>query len=231
MKSDDVWIFAYGSLCWRPGFEHEEMVLGHIKGFVRRFWQGNTVHRGTVDKPGRVATLVSDAYGETHGCAFKVPESKAKKTLKYLENRETVLGGYDSKVTTFYPCDSNLMKPVKVILYIALPGNVDWRGPAHLHHIADEVLNATGVCGTNLAYVTDLAEFLRTNNFKDDHLFELEFIILKKLKGFEAEEVEESTSSSSSGFLKTLKLKAHIEDSSSSESSSSSSSEFDTDSV
>jgi len=50
MKSEDIWIFAYGSLCWRPGFEYEEMVLGHIKGFVRRFWQGNTVHRGTVEK-------------------------------------------------------------------------------------------------------------------------------------------------------------------------------------
>jgi len=230
MKSEDVWIFAYGSLCWRPGFEHEEMVLGHIKGFVRRFWQGNTVHRGTLDKPGRVATLVSDSYGETHGCAFKVPASKAKKTLKYLENRETVLGGYDSKVTTFYPCDSGV-KPVKVILYIALPGNVDWRGPAHLHHIADEVLNATGVCGTNLAYVTDLVEFLRTNNFKDDHLFELEFIILKKLQGFQTSDSAEEEACSS-GFLKNSKLKA-IEDSSSesSSSSSSSSSEFDTDSV
>lgn len=52
MKTEGVWIFAYGSLCWRPGFEYEEKVLGHIKGFVRRFWQGNTVHRGTVDKVG-----------------------------------------------------------------------------------------------------------------------------------------------------------------------------------
>lgn len=55
-----------------------------------------------------------------------------------MENRETKCGGYDSKMTMFYPCD-NAVKPVKVVLYIAVPGNVDWRGPAKLHDIADEV--------------------------------------------------------------------------------------------
>ncbi len=50
MKTEDLWIFAYGSLCWQPGFEYEEMIVGHIKGWVRRFWQGNQVHRGTPEK-------------------------------------------------------------------------------------------------------------------------------------------------------------------------------------
>ena len=50
MKTEDLWIFAYGSLCWQPGFEYEEMVVGHIKGWIRRFWQGNQVHRGTPEK-------------------------------------------------------------------------------------------------------------------------------------------------------------------------------------
>jgi len=195
MKNEEVWIFAYGSLCWRPGFEYEEMVLGHVKGFVRKFWQGNTVHRGTVEKPGRVATLISESHGETYGCAFRISETNSKKTLRYLENRETHLGGYDSKLTLFYPCD-NSVKPVKVILYIALPGNVDWRGPGKLHDIADEVLQATGVCGSNIDYVTDLAAFLRSNNFKDEHLFELESVLLEKLKSFE----DSSSLSSSSEF-------------------------------
>lgn len=79
--------------------------------------------------------------GETHGCAFRISAANSQKTLKYLNNRETVLGGYSSAMTLFYPCDTE-MKPVKVILYIALPGNVDWRGPDKLHNIADEVQRA-----------------------------------------------------------------------------------------
>lgn len=45
-----LWVFGYGSLCWNPGFEFRKSLTGHIKGFARRFWQGNTQHRGTDEK-------------------------------------------------------------------------------------------------------------------------------------------------------------------------------------
>lgn len=46
----NVWVFGYGSLCWNPGFEFSKCVTGYVRGYVRRFWQGNTTHRGTVEK-------------------------------------------------------------------------------------------------------------------------------------------------------------------------------------
>lgn len=48
--SSTVWVFGYGSLCWNPGFEFSQCVTGYIRGYVRRFWQGNNSHRGTVEK-------------------------------------------------------------------------------------------------------------------------------------------------------------------------------------
>jgi hypothetical protein len=45
-----LWIFGYGSLCWYPGFEYNKCVTGYIRGYSRRFWQGNTTHRGTPEK-------------------------------------------------------------------------------------------------------------------------------------------------------------------------------------
>lgn len=45
-----VWVFGYGSLCWYPGFEYSKCITGYIRGYTRKFWQGNTTHRGTPEK-------------------------------------------------------------------------------------------------------------------------------------------------------------------------------------
>lgn len=56
-RNISCWVFGYGSLCWYPGFEYDKCITGYIRGYNRRFWQGNTTHRGTADKVSVICVL------------------------------------------------------------------------------------------------------------------------------------------------------------------------------
>ena len=79
LMRDAHWIFGYGSLMWHPGFEFSENRPAAITGWMRRFWQGSTNHRGVPGAPGRVVTLMPDESAVCRGMAYRV-DSKAYRT-------------------------------------------------------------------------------------------------------------------------------------------------------
>lgn len=174
-----LWVFGYGSLCWHPGFQYKKSLVGHVKGFCRRFWQGNTTHRGTADKPGRVATLIQEKEGVVYGRAFQVEDSTA---LPYLEKRECTLGGYMTTISTFYSREGSKRFPV--IIYIATNQNEHWLGEAPLQNIARQISESAGPSGHNVEYLLRLAEFMHRYlpEAYDEHLFTLELLVRSRIK-------------------------------------------------
>ena len=82
----DLWVFGYGSLMWRPGFEFIEQVPARLIGEHRALCVYSFVHRGTPEKPGLVLGL--DRGGACRGIAFRVAENNARGTVAYLRERE-----------------------------------------------------------------------------------------------------------------------------------------------
>jgi len=95
-RDGELRVFGYGSLVWRPDFEHTAALPARVPGYVRRLWQASPDHRGTPAAMGRVCTLAPAhpsllVDGEepcAHGTVFCVPLASAERVLMNLYFRE-----------------------------------------------------------------------------------------------------------------------------------------------
>ena len=89
---EDLWVFGYGSLMWRPDFDFDESAPARIYGFSRDLCLWSVEHRGTSDKPGLVFGLAGG--GSCCGRAFRVRPGNREAVLDYLWQREMVRRAY-----------------------------------------------------------------------------------------------------------------------------------------
>src|ERR1043166_8962735 len=84
--AEDLWVFGYGSLIWRPGFDYLERAPANLIGMHRSLCFYSFDHRGTPERPGLVLGL--DFGGACRGIAYRVAANKRATTLSYLRGRE-----------------------------------------------------------------------------------------------------------------------------------------------
>ena len=186
---EEVWVFGYGSLIWRPVFRHSEKIVGKINGFHRRFYQSDMTYRGTPEYPARVATLLKDPTGkaETYGCAYKLSgNNEISAGIKYLNTREGANGGTSLSVEEFHSCES---PPIPVLVYTATRENYYFTGEQPMEELSEIIANASGLTGPNTEYLFRVAEWQREflPLVEDDHLYELTRMTKEKVAKKESE--------------------------------------------
>ncbi|GAU30889.1 hypothetical protein TSUD_15750 [Trifolium subterraneum] len=171
-----IWVFGYGSLISKAGFNYDERLVGFIKGYRRVFYQGSTDHRGTPEFPGRTVTL-EPAQGEIcWGAAYKITKKEDQEiALTYLEVREKQ---YDRKeyVDIFTELNAETPAITGALVYIASPDkkvNVNYLGPASVEEIARQIVQAEGPSGPNREYLFVLENALLQIGSKDKHVIDL----------------------------------------------------------
>jgi len=170
-----LWIFGYGSLVWRPAFPFEERRPAWLTGFVRRFWQGSTDHRGVPGAPGRVATLVPAPGERCWGMAYRVAPRHADTVVATLDEREK--GGYERRHVPLAPADARPEPLPAGVVYFATARNPNYLGDASLGDMAAQVRRSRGPSGPNDEYVLRLAASLREHGARDEHVFALEALV------------------------------------------------------
>jgi cation transport protein ChaC len=86
LGNGDLWLFAYGSLIWKPNFEFVEHRRGKVHGWHRSFCLEQTRWRGTPQQPGLMMAL--DKGGCCDGVAYRLPAGQNLEHIRRLVGRE-----------------------------------------------------------------------------------------------------------------------------------------------
>lgn len=163
-QNDDLWVFGYGSLIWRPEFDFQERREALLRGYHRSLCLWSRINRGTPERPGLVFGL--DRGGSCRGVAFRIPASQVPATMEALWRREMPSGAYLPKWLGCHTPDG----PVSALAF-----TINRRTDAYVRDMPQENLirvihSAEGRNGPCLDYVVQTASALQQFNIRDRRL-------------------------------------------------------------
>jgi len=161
---EDVWVFAYGSLIWRPEFAFAEQRLALLRGYHRALCLWSRINRGTPQRPGLVFGL--DVGGSCRGVVFRIPAPDVTASLTALWRREMGSGAY-------LPRWLNMGTPAGRVRALAFV--MDRRSDGYVRHLPEDrllavVRSAHGSYGPCSEYIVETARALRASGITDPKL-------------------------------------------------------------
>jgi cation transport protein ChaC len=188
--AEDLWVFGYGSLIWRPGFDFVERVPARVIGLHRSLCVYSFVHRGTPERPGLVLGL--DRGGACRGVAFRVAAKDRAATLAYLRAREQVTSVYLETVRTVWLA-AKPERAVPAVCYVVDRSHPQYAGRLTLERQLHLVRQGHGRSGANRDYVLEAVAALEALGVRDATLH----LLAEQLKG--THEVRHLAAPASSG--------------------------------
>jgi glutathione-specific gamma-glutamylcyclotransferase len=164
-KPGDLWVFGYGSLMWRPGFDFIERQGALVRGWRRSLCVYSHVYRGTPQRPGLVLGL--DRGGACRGVAFRVAAALRTQTIEYLRAREQVTAVYLERTVLAHLADG---AAVEAVTYVADRRHAQYARRLDRQRLLELVIHGVGVSGPNIDYVLNTEAHLRENGVTDPTL-------------------------------------------------------------
>ncbi len=169
-----LWVFAYGSLIWKPRFRHVEQRRALLRGWHRAFCLGpDTRYRGNPDAPGIMLSLDED--GECEGVVFRLdPETIDADLPEFLKNEPPI-----PPIWTLAKTDAG---PVRCIALVCPRSSVGYIGGLAHDEIADRLAKAVGMWGSMPDYLYQTVRHLEQEGIHDPYLWRMQELVADRLE-------------------------------------------------
>ena len=177
--SGETWIFAYGSLIWKPACDVVEQRVAVAHGWHRAFCLGwDRRFRGSSERPGLMLAL--DRGGACKGVVQRLPPEAVEASLGKLLRREML-----SKPSPFPPRWLSVQTaagPLRAITFA-----VDRKSDAYVDglsiaEIADVLALAVGHWGSMAEYLHNTVDHLDRLGIRDRLLWRLQEMVAARLE-------------------------------------------------
>jgi cation transport protein ChaC len=169
-----VWVFAYGSLLWRPAFDVEATRLAHVPGWRRDFCMEITRWRGSPDQPGLMMGL-RQGSGACSGMVIQLADHERHAQLVRLLKRETDTAE-DMLSLRWLEADTDRGK-VRALAAWAEPVKSRMFVEKSIEEQAYMLARACGSAGSGAAYLHRTVTSLAKIGLEDEYLTALDELV------------------------------------------------------
>ena len=175
-----VWVFAYGSLIWKPACEFVEIRTGVVRGWHRAFCLGwNTRFRGSEQNPGLMLAL--DRGGACKGALYRLPPGQEAENVELLCRRE--MGFKPSPFPPRWVSAATEEGPVRAFTFCIDRKSGRYVSGLDEGRIAEVLSKAVGGRGSMVEYLFNTVQHLEQMGIHDPHLWRLQDLVAELLDG------------------------------------------------
>ena len=175
---EGLWLFAYGSLLWKPAFEFIESHAAVAPGWHRSFCIRIARFRGTPDRPGLMMAL--DRGGQCRGLVIRIPTEQVEETLHRLFRRELVVRN-PPNVARWLKVQTRSAR-LSALGFVANPESRFYSGKLPLDEVAEILSQAAGHWGSCAEYLSETVLHLEELGIQDANLWRLQELVAERLR-------------------------------------------------
>lgn len=171
---ESLWVFAIGSLIWKPRFEHEERRHALVHGWQRSFCIGpDTRYRGNPEAPGLMLSL--DTGGQCEGVVFRLPATDLRDSVLSLIKQEPPAPPEWVEAAT--PDGV-----VRAIAFVCPRDFIAYEGGLDRETIADRLSRAVGMWGSMPDYLLNTISHLEEFGIHDPYLWDMQNRVAERME-------------------------------------------------